>query len=163
MVELTLNLTSWLLWVPSAYKRPPGGLKVTPRYCCLPGPRPSPFMLFHSLMQTGACKPYCLCEWCPWFVYYTVLSGTAVLCWWCPKPSVGSQVWCDHPHQLWVTLDHLAPETAHRAFKNRVSSASDPVFFPLHPHPTPHPKADSIPPFPSPTISRPPSSTPGGG
>lgn len=54
MVELTLNLTSWLLRVPSAYKRPPGGLKVTPRYCCLPGPRLSPFMLFHSLMQTGA-------------------------------------------------------------------------------------------------------------
>lgn len=62
-------------------------------------------MLFHSLMQTGACKPYCLCEWCPWFVYYTVLSGTAVLCWCGVTTPINSEShWI-----IWLLKQHTGP------------------------------------------------------
>lgn len=86
--------------------------------------------------------------------YYTALSGMLASVGGAPSLQWGVRcgVTISSP-----TLSHL--KTARKSFKNRVSSVSDFVLFPLHLHPTPHPKLTLFspsPPLPLPALHPPP-------
>lgn len=145
MIELTLNLTSWFLWIPSAHKefqvvaKSHAGISAPlcsgRGHSCFSTPWCRLVPAQHSVLASGA------------LVYDTALSGTAI----CPLFSGGSGgVWRPLP-SLWATLDYLAPEAAHSPSRTecpQLLPPSSPV--PLPPHPTPHTKPTLFPPNPSP-------------